>query len=215
MLLQNYLAAVLLSGCVMGCSQADTSTVAPPPVKAGPATISPPAPASSTLRFHARSAFGITHVELQHDTLLLVSESPVVSYPLGQFATPKAFLARYPDFDLTSREEDPDSTGVVRVYTAIKGTNFVRLFKPEPSSKWLEIASGTLTDPNLHLATGVHVGMSQQVFMNTFFIDPLALSARPISTLALVYVVDGEMQYCHVSQGVINKIQLASVYTIQ
>lgn len=215
MLLQNYLAVILLGGCVMGCSPADTSTVASPPVKASPATISPPAPANITLRFHARSAFGITHVEQRHDTLLLVSESPTVSYPLGQLATPKAFLARYPGFVLTSRDEDPDSTGVVRVYTVTKGTNFVRLFKPEPDSKWLEIASGALTDPNLSLATGVHVGMSQQGFLSTFFTVPLALPARPISTLALVYVVDGEMQYCHVSQGIIDKIQLASVFTIQ
>ena len=57
--------------------------------------------------------------------------------------------------------------------------------------------------------------MSQQAFLNTFFTAPLRLPARPIGTLALIYVVDGEMQYCHVSQGVIDKIQLASVFTIQ
>ncbi|WP_226163989.1 hypothetical protein, partial [Hymenobacter terricola] len=74
---------------------------------------------------------------------------------------------------------------------------------------------GTLTDPGLSLATGVHVGMSQQAFLHTFFTAPLPLPGRPISTLALVYVVDGEMQYCHVSQGVIYKIQLASVFTVQ
>lgn len=206
MLLQNYLAVVLLSGCVMGCSQADNSKVAPPPVEASPATTRPPAPAIDTLRFHARSSFEITAVVQRHDTLLLVSGSPAVAYPLSQLATPKAFLARYPGFALTFRDQDPDSTGVVRVYTATKGPNRVRLFKPEPADKWLEIASGTLTDPNLYLATGVHVGMSQQAFLNTFFTAPLALPARPIRTLALVYVVDGEMQYCHVSQGVIDKI---------
>jgi hypothetical protein len=215
MLLQKYLAVVLLSGCFLGCSQADTSTATPPLMKATPAPISPSASAGSTLRFHARSAFKITHVEQRHDTLLLVSESPAVSYPLGQLPTPKAFLARYPGFDLTFRDEDPDSTGAIRVYTATKGTNFVPLFKQEPDSKWLEIASGALTDSNFNLATGVHVGMSQRAFLNTFFTSPLPLSAQPISTLALVYAVDGEMQYCHVSQGIIDKIQLASVFTIQ
>lgn len=122
-------------------------------------------------------------------------------------------LARYPGFVLTFHNEDPDSTGVVRVYTATKGTNVVRFFKAD--GKWMETASGTLTDQSLLLATGVRVGMSQQAFLNTFFTAPLTLPARPISILALTYVVDGAIQYCHVSQGVIDKIQITSVFTIQ
>lgn len=128
-------------------------------------------------------------------------------------ATPQAFRARYPGFAVTFRDEDPDSTGVVRVCTATKVTNVVRFFKAD--GHWMETASGTLTDPGLYLATGVHVGMSQQAFLNTFFTAPLRLPAQPIGTLALIYVVDREMQYCHMSQGVIDKIQMASVFTIQ
>jgi hypothetical protein len=215
MLLQNHLAIVLLSSCVLGCSQADNATVAPPPAGTGPVTTRSSAPAIDTLRFDARPTVEITEVVQRHDTLLLVSGSPAVAYPLGQLATPTAFLARYPGFAFMFRDEDPDSTGTVRVYTATKGPNVVRLFKPEAKDQWLEIASGIVTDPGLHLATGVHVGMGQQAFLNTFFARPLALPARTISTVALVYVVDGERQYCHVSHGVIDKIQLASVFTIQ
>ncbi|WP_226163985.1 hypothetical protein, partial [Hymenobacter terricola] len=160
MLLRNHLAGVLLSSCVVGCSPADPSTTVAPPAAASPAPPRPPAPTIDTLRFHARSSFAITEVVQRHDTLLLVSGSPTVAYPLGHMATPKAFLTRYPGFALTFGDQDPDSTGTVRVYTATKGASRVRLFKPEPADKWLEIASGTLTDPGLSLATGVHVGMS-------------------------------------------------------
>lgn len=210
---QSHLLVVPLCGSLLGCSQADHSTAAPPLVAASPKATRSPAPTTDTLRFHARPAFEITEVVQRHDTLLLVSGSPAVSYPLGKWATPQAFRARYPGFAVTFRDEDPDSTGVVRVYTAAKGTNVVRFFKAD--GPWLETASGTVTDPRLRLATGVHVGMSQQAFLNTFFTVPLRLPARPIGTLALIYVVDGESQYCHVSQGVIDKIQLVSVFTIQ
>ena len=212
-MLQSHLLAVLLCGSLLGCSQTDNSAVAPPPVAASPKATRSPAPTTDTLRFHARPAFEITEVVQRHDTLLLVSGSPAVSYPLGKWATPQAFRARYPGFAVTFRDEDPDSTGVVRVYTATKGTTVVRFFKAD--GHWMETASGTVTDPGLYLATGVHVGMSQQAFLNTFFTAPLRLPAQPIGTLALIYVVDREMQYCHMSQGVIDKIQMASVFTIQ
>ncbi len=213
-MLQTHLLVALLCYSLMGCSQADNSTGAPPPLAAAsPMAPGSPAPPTDTLRFHARPAFEITHVEQRHDTLLVVSGSPAVAYPLGKWATPQAFRARYPGFALTFRDEDPDSTGVVRVYTATKGTNVVRFFKAD--GQWMETASGTVTDQSLSLTTGVRVGMSQQAFLNTFFTAPLTLPARPIGTLALIYVVDGAMQYCHVSQGVTDKIQMASVFTIQ
>jgi hypothetical protein len=220
MLPQHALVLVLLSSTLVGCSQVDTSTVArEPSVATNPVTTPPLGSVIPKLRFQARPAFEISLVEQRHDTLLLVSANPAVAYPLGKLASPKGFQARYPGFALTFRDEDPDSTGVVRVYTATKGTNVVRLFKPTENESgphnWLEIASGTLTDPSLSLATGVHVGMSQQAFLTTFFTAPLTLPSRPVSTLALIYVVDGEMQYCHVRRGVIDKIQLASVFTIQ
>lgn len=83
--MQSHLLAVLPCGSLLGCSQTDNSAVAPPPVAARPKATRSPAPTTDTLRFHARPAFEITEVVQRHDTLLLVSGSPAVSYPLGKW----------------------------------------------------------------------------------------------------------------------------------
>ncbi|GAA4347368.1 hypothetical protein GCM10023185_02420 [Hymenobacter saemangeumensis] len=213
---------LLLLLLVVGCESAS-------PGREDPAHASLPASAEmekqspryiDTLDFQAHPRYEISGVYQRSDTLVVVSGSSAVAYPLGKFETPKAFLTRYPGFTLTSELENPGNTGPVRVYTFTRGTNKVRMVKMSPGEEydygpWLDITSGLLTEPAIPLATGIHVGMTQRDVLAALFQSLHLEEAHPLRIIALTYVVDGQIQYCHLDQGVVTEIQLISDYTIK
>lgn len=167
-----------------------------------------------TLIYASNPKFEVSEVTVHNDTLVIVSGSELVSYPMGKFAAPQKFLERYRGFSLSYKDEDPDSTGSVRVYTLRKNNNLIRVFKAEEGGP-LEIASGKIVDRNVPLVTGITVGVTQLAFLNTFFTKPLDLKNHQIKIVAIYYVVDGEMQYYKFINNILAEIKLASTFTVQ
>lgn len=167
-----------------------------------------------TLIYASNPKFEVSEVIAHNDTLAIVSGSELVSYPMGKFAAPQKFLERYKGFSLSYKDEDPDSTGLVRVYTLRRNNSLVRVFKAEEGVP-LEIASGKIVDRNIPLVTGITVGINQLAFLNTFFTKPLDLKNHQIKVVAIYYAVDSEIQYYKFVNDILTEIKLASTFTVQ
>ena len=169
---------------------------------------------ADTITYKSNSKLEVSEVLARNDTLSIVSGSELISYPMGKFATAQKFLERYEGFSLTFKDEDPDSTGMVRVYTFKKNQSIIKLFKPKEGS-FLETASGRIVDKDIILATGAKIGIDQLSFLSIFFTKPISLKSHFIKTVAVYYVVDGEIQYYNFSNGSLSEIILSSNFTVQ
>jgi len=212
-------------GCflsLVACSQPETKQPSTPTVTETPVpdVISSSTPTASapiyqsrdTLQFDAVPELEILEVVLSRDSLLVVSESKQVAYPLGTFDSPQKFRSLHPGFSLTSSER-PDNSGDIRIYTMQRGNNSVRLIKTE--DKLLDIISGKIVDQDISLATRVRVGMSTSEFLNLFFAKLSVLNPESVKVISLIFGAEGQIQHCRFENGVLQEIALISNYTIQ
>lgn len=169
----------------------------------------PVAYSSDSLQYLARESFELLSYRTTPDTLQLISTSPFLFYPFGKHATVTSFKKQYPAFVLKRKTDAFDASAVL--YRGTAANDFVKLFMDD-EKKTLEIVSGKVLGPELHLINGIAVGMSERAFFKLFFKQPSIIEKSGARVVELISGLDGIQHYYVFQSGVLMRIEFDTNY---
>ena len=121
----------------------------------------------------ANPNLGVKEVKSQFDTLIIVSLAEELFYPFGKYKSVNEFVQKGNiEWYRSAERHDFSDTLDITVY------NFARLdgsylnFYQSVTTGLMDFIDGSITDKDLVLKNGMHVGMSKQEVLEKYFKNP-------------------------------------------
>jgi len=146
--------------------------------------------------FKQQGDIKVSKVNINHDTLSILSSGWFFYYPLGMFHNLTTLRNRLKLLNF-KKEYVPDETspsGKTPLYRFYNDNSFVKYIY-QPDTKNMEIVSGEITDPSIILRNGTKVGMDKTDFLDLYFSRDTHNATKKINVVEFISALDGMWHY--------------------
>ena len=162
-----------------------------------------------SLQYLALDSFELLTYRETTDTLQLVSTSPFLYYPFGEFPSLPAFQKNFPLLAFKRKTDQSDTSA--KIYRGVFKSTFIKLFLDE-EKKALEVVSGHIFTSEVKLVNGIATGMKKRAFFARFFKKPSTVEQNTQQVVELVSGLDGIRHYYTFKDDTLEHIHLDTDY---
>jgi len=147
-------------------------------------------------------------IEVEGDTLKLMSADFYFYYPFGEYGSIDSIQSKYPRLKLQTVIDT--SQGVsLDLYKMTFNQNFAKFIKNSDTKK-IEIVYAKILDSNIVLLRGVRVGLRKDVFFSKLFNKPVHLNK--INNVKIISALEGINHNYHFNLDTISSIVMDTDY---
>lgn len=149
---------------------------------------------------------GVELIEINKDTLKIISTAKFIYYPFGKLTELNALISKYPSYLMSKVYDQPDTTTLFKISNKNNYFKFVN----SPETGFFEVIHARILDPKIKFDNGIHVGMTTDSLYGLFFTKNVRLDA--IKKVKFTSALDGINHIYDISQGKIERIVIDSDY---
>jgi hypothetical protein len=205
--MKNILLISLITVLFGGCTSNVNKTTAHSASKASPLQ---PETNTDSLRKWVHQNLETQSIEVEGDTLKLISADFYFYYPFGEYDSIDSIQSKYPRLKLQTVIDT--SQGVsLDLYKMTYNQNFAKFIKNSDTKK-IEIVYAKVLDRNIVLLRGVRVGLRKDVFFSKLFNKPVHLNK--INNVKIISALEGINHNYHFNRDTISSIGMDTDYLL-
>jgi len=169
---------------------------------------------SSIISFSIKNSFPnqrIEQIDIVKDTLKILSANSFFYYPFGKYTTVESFLKSNPLWKI-NQKKIVDSSINLSLFKLLYHNSRLSIIR-SADTKLVEMVDVSITDQDIVLSNGIHVGMSKNNFFKLFFRNVNADDMKAISTVKVTSALDGIWNEYYFKSAILNSISFKTDYT--